>query len=224
MMNNNFPLFILDRDGVLLEFEYGKLFAFFATIFPVGYNLPEIHTDILILGKANSFPVSDADELAFWQSYCDVVGERFLLTGEQESALRNFDYTDFMFRFDDTLPFLSSLKANGQQIAILSNNPMTSIHRALNRFGIGQYIDLSFAANEIGIAKPDPSIYQHVMKELQVAPETCVYIDDEPPCVLGAIEAGITQSYWLNRKGAANKLELAEITSLNDLSSRLTPL
>lgn len=214
-------MILFDRDGVLLEFEFRKMFGIFATIFPASYNLPQIHADILVLGESSGFPISDKQELAFWQRYCDFVSARFPVSTEQEDSLRKFDYIHYMFRFEDTLPALESLKSKGQQIAILSNNPMTAIHRALNHFGIGKYIDNSYAANEIGIAKPDPRVYKHVLNELSVAPENCLYVDDEPPCVRGALEAGITRSYWLNRKGTANEFGLREIHSLSELEQVL---
>ena len=44
---------------------------------------------------------------------------------------------------------------------------------------------------QLGIAKPDPAIYRHVLKELGTQPEETLFIDDKPVNVEAALALGM---------------------------------
>jgi len=51
------------------------------------------------------------------------------------------------------------------------------------------------------VAKPDPLIFQHLVKCFRVRPEEILYVGDHPHYdVAGSIDAGY-QAVWVNRDG-----------------------
>jgi FMN phosphatase YigB (HAD superfamily) len=53
------------------------------------------------------------------------------------------------------------------------------------------YFSHVFLSYQIGMRKPDSNIFLHVLKTLEVTPESCLFIDDGPMHVEGAKKVGI---------------------------------
>ena len=79
------------------------------------------------------------------------------------------------------------LRANGYKTALLSNTEVP----AMEYFGELQYDmfdTLTFSCTE-GTAKPEQRIYEIAANKLGVPCEQCVFIDDSPTYISGAVEA-----------------------------------
>lgn len=89
------------------------------------------------------------------------------------------------------LDWQQALKERGIKTAILSNmgdNVLASIERTfdwLSRF------DVLVWSYRLGIAKPDPAIYRHTLRELGVDPVEALFIDDKPANVDAARALGM---------------------------------
>ena len=78
------------------------------------------------------------------------------------------------------------------QLALLSNT--TSVHweYVLSHYdSLLEMLTPHFVSHEIGLAKPDAAIFEHVTRELGAAPADCLFIDDYLPYVEGARRAGL---------------------------------
>ncbi len=73
---------------------------------------------------------------------------------------------------------------------------------------IDDAFDHMFISAEIGLAKPDPQIYQAVVTELHKDPSEIVFVDDFIENVQAAREAGWHAIHFQSREGAL--AELAE--------------
>ena len=49
----------------------------------------------------------------------------------------------------------------------------------------------SFASHELGIRKPAREIYEHVLRDMAVAPADVTFFDDQKPNVEAALQLGI---------------------------------
>lgn len=55
----------------------------------------------------------------------------------------------------------------------------------------GDYFDYAFYSFEIGLAKPDPAYFSHIVEQVGVAPSEAVFVDDLPRNAAGARAAGL---------------------------------
>lgn len=74
--------------------------------------------------------------------------------------------------------------------AVLSNGT-TRLRRDLHALDLIDEFDVIFNTAEIGIAKPDPEVFHHVLGELGVSTDQAVFIDDLLVNVEGARAAGL---------------------------------
>ena len=94
-----------------------------------------------------------------------------------------------------TLALVDDLRASGYVVAILTNGTDT-IPAELATLGIDRRVDAVFNSAEIGVAKPDPEVFQHVCAELGRSPESVFFTDDSPGNVAGAEAVGMTASVF----------------------------
>lgn len=79
----------------------------------------------------------------------------------------------------------------------------------------------------LGVAKPNPSVFEHALSELGTRKDLAVMVGDSiPKDVDGAIAAGL-RAVWVNRSGssaATARDDLVEISTLSDLPDLLDGL
>jgi putative hydrolase of the HAD superfamily len=77
----------------------------------------------------------------------------------------------------------------GYRTALLSNSWGLSLYPR-DRFP--DMFDVVVISGEVGLRKPDPSIFKLTTEKLGIAPERCVFVDDHPGHLKGALEVGMT--------------------------------
>jgi putative hydrolase of the HAD superfamily len=86
---------------------------------------------------------------------------------------------------------LEALHEGGTRLALLSN--AAEEYGGLFRFApIGRWFEQVFVSGELRMLKPDPDIYLHVCRELGIAPEDLVFVDNREVNVRGAESIGAT--------------------------------
>ena len=85
---------------------------------------------------------------------------------------------------------LLELQAAGHSMHTLSNYPewYAMIEQ---RLGVSRFVDWTFVSCQMELRKPDPGVYTHVLRELEVEPSRCVFVDDRESNCTAAREAGI---------------------------------
>lgn len=97
--------------------------------------------------------------------------------------------------YDDVLPCLRRLQRRFRLGAISNGNA------SVEHVGLGEFIEHAVNASDVMVAKPDPLIFQHLVKCFRVRPEEILYVGDHPHYdVAGSIDAGY-QAVWVNRDG-----------------------
>jgi len=93
-------------------------------------------------------------------------------------------------------------------VALLSN-ANDDLREALHtRFGIADAFDPIFISSEIGLMKPAPAIYQHVLAALGVPPQEAAFIDDFPHNIQAAQAAGIHGIQFHNREQTLRRRQI----------------
>ena len=86
------------------------------------------------------------------------------------------------------------------------SNGTTRLRRDLHTLDLIDEFDIIFNTAEIGIAKPDPAVFHHVLAELEVGVDEVVFIDDLPENVEGARTAGLRAHVHTDRASTAEFL------------------
>ncbi len=87
--------------------------------------------------------------------------------------------------------------------AVVLSNGTTRLRRDLYALDLTDEFDQIFNTAEIGIAKPEPAVFLHVLDELGREPSEVVFIDDLAANVEGARSVGIRSHQHLGREGTA---------------------
>lgn len=108
-------------------------------------------------------------------------------------------------------------------IAIITNNLVAEQLDKLQHLQLAHLIDVLVIAEEVGITKPDPAIFQEALRRVNCGPTEALMIGDSWSAdILGATGAGI-RSLWLNRAGipCPNPMLASELAALEPLESVL---
>jgi putative hydrolase of the HAD superfamily len=98
--------------------------------------------------------------------------------------------------FRDVLPALEVLRGRYRLYSLTNGNA------DLKSIGLDRFFAASFAAREVGVLKPDPAVFRHVLAHAQLEPDQVLHIGDDPIAdVQGARHVGM-HSLWINRAGA----------------------
>lgn len=102
------------------------------------------------------------------------------------------DFTDNIRRygfFDDVTPWLTRWKER-YSLGVLSD-AMPSILEFLKQYGIYDLFDALVISTQVGALKPDPRMYAAILEALQARAEDCLFVDDKPCNLEGAVRAGM---------------------------------
>ncbi|WP_072053037.1 HAD family hydrolase [Hymenobacter terrenus] len=106
------------------------------------------------------------------------------------------------------------------RIGIVTNNHTLEQEDKLRFLGMDRLVDALITSEEVGVAKPDPRIFQVALQRLDSLPEETALVGDNWHVdVVGALGVGI-RPLWLNRFGAPRPLALVEeVSSFEPLAS-----
>lgn len=102
---------------------------------------------------------------------------------------------------------LTDCKERGIKIGICSDLTAHIQHCKLQALGIAAQIDCLVTSEEAGVEKPDPQIFQMILKKLKCAPSEVLYIGDNlERDIYGAAACGIS-ALWLTRNKGDNAVK-----------------
>lgn len=104
---------------------------------------------------------------------------------------------------------LDDLRAAGVRVLALSNWSAETFPIARERFGFLDGFEAIVLSGDVGVAKPDPRIFEHLIRAHGVDPAAAVYVDDLPANVAAAERLGFRGVRFTD--AAALRGELVEI-------------
>lgn len=110
--------------------------------------------------------------------------------------------------------------AGHARIGVLSNNVRAGVEKMLRRLGLDGYVDACFAADMVGVTKPDPAMFRAALEHFKAEPGEAVMVGDSwENDVLGASALGI-RPVWFNRFGrpCPDPALAAQLTALEPAS------
>jgi HAD hydrolase, family IA, variant 3 len=94
--------------------------------------------------------------------------------------------TRLILPVEGILELLQTLKKNGYRLYLLSNAAIRQ-HEYLARAEASKLMDGTLISADVKLLKTDPQIYQTFLKKFDLKAEECVFIDDTPINVEGAL-------------------------------------
>ncbi|MFI2432090.1 HAD-IA family hydrolase [Streptomyces sp. NPDC018693] len=98
-------------------------------------------------------------------------------------------------------------RAAGHRLALLSNSFGLDPFNPYEHIGIWDLFDVHVVSERVGIAKPDPAIYQLALENLALPAERCVFADDHAVNLPPASELGIATVHVTDEDAAVAELE-----------------
>jgi len=126
--------------------------------------------------------------------------------------------------FPEVPGMLEMLKNKGLTLGIITNGPVEHQSKKINSLGLTKYFnrDLIFISDEIGIAKPNPHLFEHVAQKTGFAPNEHLYIGDTWSNDIEASSKAGWQSIWYNHRNRLPETNHKPLTIINKLSSVLS--
>lgn len=104
--------------------------------------------------------------------------------------------------YDDVLPCLDMLRARGLLLGLITNNIASHQRHKIASVGLAELFDAVVISGEVGVAKPDPAIFEHACNVLGVGAHEAMHVGDNLVAdARGARDAGLL-GVWLDRRGA----------------------
>ena len=118
----------------------------------------------------------------------------------------------------DVRKSLPQLKESGYLLGVISNRDKP-FQDLLNDHGIGEFFDFSMAAGEVNVWKPDPGIFEHGLRRVNLPAREVIYVGDNYYAdVVGARAAGL-QPVLYDPLGVFPEADCMRIKSFDELNS-----
>lgn len=107
----------------------------------------------------------------------------------------------------------AKLKKRGLRTAILSNMGDAVLANIERSFAWIRNFDVLVWSYQLGIAKPDPTIYRHALQQLQTAPEETLLIDDKQENIDAALALGMRGLVFTNPENLCRQIREAGLAN-----------
>jgi putative hydrolase of the HAD superfamily len=189
----------MDLQAVI--FDYGEVLS--------GPPDPEAHRELLVIAGVPEEPFEkaywvhrldyDADILngqTYWQTVARDTGANF--TAQQIVQLLDVDARMWGNLNPAMIAWIPRIKAAGFRLGILSNMGHGVLEYLRPRFSWLEQFDQLTWSCDLGVVKPDPAIYLHTIKKLNVKPEQALFIDNLQKNIVGAEAVGLNAALFEN--------------------------
>lgn len=146
------------------------------------------------------------------QSMLGQISSRALYTTLCGNLGIDLDYPEFLGIWvrllranEDILPLIERLKARHKLVLGSNTEEIHYTYCKQNVEALGHFEE-SYLSFQLGLLKPDPRFFLHMLKNLGAAPSECVFIDDTPENVESARSIGITSLHFTSNDNLQNSL------------------
>lgn len=220
---------LFDADGTLFDFQHAEAIALKTT--PDQMELVVPSSFVATYHRVNN---------ALWRQFeagelraSDIRRERFRLLFEDlglvgdslafsEAFLENLIQESTLL--DGAQSLIDQLK-HQYHLALLTNGFANVQHARIARLGVGDLFDPVIISEEVGVAKPDPAIFDIALAQMGHPDKASVLMigDSLSSDIRGGSNAGI-DTCWFNHESTINETDVVptyEISLLNDLPALL---
>jgi len=126
---------------------------------------------------------------------------RTVFYSERTFSLKEFE--DFMYAQSQALPesleFVRRMARSGRCVMAAINNEAAEINAyRIQQFGLRDTFAAFFSSCYVGMRKPEVGIYKMALRVMQRSGGECIFVDDRPENVKGAVSAGLNGIQFQN--------------------------
>jgi putative hydrolase of the HAD superfamily len=140
-------------------------------------------------GHRDGLDEGTAGAIAYWRAIADDLGATW-----DEARMHELwaaDFRSWLAINPAVIEVLSDLRAGRTRLALLSNAGPD--YGSYFRHGpLGDFFEACYVSGELGLIKPQPEIFLHVLADLSITPAEAIFIDNRELNVTGAEALGIT--------------------------------
>ena len=100
-------------------------------------------------------------------------------------------WDEMLVPMEETIGLLQRLKEQHYGLFLISNFHMRAYDRVYRRYSFFRLFGGILISSHVKLLKPDPAIYNRLLKDFSLAAGTCLFIDDTPANVAGAQSVGM---------------------------------
>lgn len=131
--------------------------------------------------------------------------------------------------YPDVIPALTSLKARGVRMGVVSNTTNPGFIKDCERvsFGLDSFFEFSIYSSQVPYRKPHPSIFKLAVKRLNLTPADILFVGDTLETDVAGPQAVGMAAAWINRRNCERTNSIYpdyEIDSLEKLPNISTPV
>jgi putative hydrolase of the HAD superfamily len=112
--------------------------------------------------------------------------------------------------------FLRRVRALGKRVVMLTNAHPLAVQIKDERTGVTRYFDAVHSSHAFGAPKEDPRFWRAVREVEPFDPERSMFVDDSPPVLRAAREAGIRWIYAVRRPDSSGAPRVHEDFAVTD--------
>jgi 2-haloacid dehalogenase len=112
---------------------------------------------------------------------------------------------------EDTVKILKSIRDQYSQVYALTNWSAETFPIAQRHYPFLDWFDGILVSGEEKLKKPDPKIYQLLLKRFNLDPSSCLFIDDNIRNVKAAEKEGISSIHYKNSGQLIEQLKSQDI-------------
>lgn len=106
-----------------------------------------------------------------------------------------------------TLELLKALKKQNYPLYSITDNIKEIIEYHKMHSNFLKYFDDVISSNDIGILKPDPKSFMHLIEKYSLIPSECIFIDDLARNIDGAESVGMKGILFIDSKACEDELK-----------------
>jgi HAD superfamily hydrolase (TIGR01509 family) len=146
-------------------------------------------------------------------TFADFTSQLSTITGIKPEAISD----DFNQRAHINAPLVSLMKdlKTNYSLALCSNGASEFTRGVINANGLDKLFDFIGISAELNLVKPDPAFFKKVLRDLDVAAEQAIFIDDRAVNVRAADALGLTALVYKSVDELKNELEALGVRLYN---------
>ena len=180
---------IFDLDGTIIDSEHIWKRATMCMLESKGIQVTsEIKKDLI--EKLHGIGIIESGKLI--KQYFNLEETPQQLVDQQNNLAAN-SFKEKVTLIHGFLPFYKKLEALNLKRGIATNADIQTVTTANNKFNLHQYFGSHiYCMNDVNnVCKPEPDVYLHAAKKLNVEPEKCIAIEDSKLGIKAAKKAGM---------------------------------
>ena len=134
-----------------------------------------------------------------------------------------FDVLDVLIDSDGpihgSVDLLMEVKSRGFKVYSVTNMHREGFQQLKQEYPFLRLFDGVVISGAIGMAKPDPEIFRHLLTQFSLEPSETLFIDDKAANVRGAIEAGLFGVQFENPRQLEQKFEEYKILDFGNVDN-----